>query len=142
MLVLVGCEESQTVCKAFRKLGHEAYSCDIQECSGGHPEWHFNMSVFDALNLKKWDLFICHPPCTRLTYAGEWQMKDPKKAQEREEAKEFFLKLWNVDIPMIALENPRGVMSKIIRETQEIQPYLFGDPARKRTQLWLKGLPP
>lgn len=142
MLILVGCEESQAICKAFRERGHEAYSCDIQECSGGHPEWHFKMSVFEALKLKKWDLFICHPPCTNLTYAGQWQMKDPKKVRARRKAIKFFWKCWTADVPMVCLENPRGIMTKWRRETQEIQPFQFGDPARKRTQLWLRGLPP
>jgi hypothetical protein len=117
LLVLVGCEESQTVCKAFRALGHEAYSCDLLPCSGGHPEWHLQMDVFEAIKLKKWDIGIFHPECTRLTvaankyYKPEYAERFPTINEDREKAVEFFIKLTEVDIPMTAIENPIGIMS-------------------------------
>jgi len=148
MNVLIACEESQTVCMAFRKLGHEAYSCDLQECSGGHPEWHLQMDVFEAIKLKKWDLMVAHPECTRLTvtankwYKPEYAERFPNIHTEREQAVEFFMKIANADIPRIAIENPVGIMStKYRKPDQIIQPWQFGDKAVKRTCLWLKGLP-
>jgi hypothetical protein len=163
MKVLVACEESQAVTKEFRRLGHEAYSCDIIECSGGHPEWHIQADVLPLLNGRcefetadgqthivdgKWDMIIGFPPCTYLSNAGACRLY-PKKGQldlERYkkgmEAKEFFLKIYNADCPRIALENP--VSSKVFEmppHTQEIQPYHFGHPCTKKTRLWLKGLP-
>ena len=146
MKVLIACEESQEVCKAFRELGIEAYSCDLKDCSGGHPEWHLKMDVFQAIQLKKWDLMIAHPPCTFLATSGNRWMNDkvhyPNRAKDREEAIEFFLKIANADIEHIAIENPIGVMSSVWKKpTQIIQPYLFGDRAQKTTCLWLKNLP-
>jgi hypothetical protein len=142
MRVLVACEESQEVCKAFRALGHEAYSCDLQECSGGHPEWHIQDDVLNHLT-EGWDMMIGFPACTYLTYAGErWFKTDQARQAKREAAIEFFKTLYNAPIDKIALENPRGVMSKWKRESQQIQPFYFGDPYRKRTLLWLKNLPP
>lgn len=157
MKVLIACEESQTVCKAFRELGHEAYSCDIQECSGGHPEWHIVADVLSVLNggwfttqagtrvyIERWDLMVAHPPCTYLSYAGNGAMKtDPTRRQKQLDALDFFIKLYNAPIPMKCLENPRGVISKEFkRESQVIEPFMFGDAARKRTLLWLVNLPP
>lgn len=147
MKVLIACEESQRVCIAFRELGHEAYSCDIEPCSGGHPEWHIQDDVLNHLN-KEWDLIIAHPPCTYLSNAGA-RFLYPKGELNQErykkglEAKEFFMKLYNADCPHIAVENP--VSSKIFQmpeHSQEIQPYMFGHPFKKKTRLWLKGLPP
>lgn len=142
MRVLVGCEESQAVCKAFRELGHEAYSCNIQPCSGGHPEWHIQDDIMKHIG-DGWDLLIAFPPCTYLTYTAErWFKTDPTRLAKREAAMEFFKMLYNAPIDKIAIENPRGVTSKWKRESQVIQPFFFGDPYRKRTLLWLKNLPP
>lgn len=147
MNVLVACEESQEVCKAFRALGHEAYSCDIIEPSGGHPEWHLQVNALELLKLP-WDLIIAHPPCTYLTNAGAVRMRVGGKIVEERyqkamEAKDFFMKFYNADCPRIAIENPTPM--KIVGlppYTQAIQPYEYGHPYSKRTCLWLKGLPP
>ena len=172
MNVLIACEESQTVCKAFRQLGFNTYSCDIVECSGEHPEWHFNVDIFDVIKRKggvtqsgnlvfvdKWDLMIAHPPCTFLSSSGaKWYYhpddKDlpikqrrphprfPHRKQDQDAAVDFFMALYNTNIPYIAIENPVGVMSTRFRKPDQIvQPYMFGDEARKTTCLWLKGLP-
>ena len=148
MKVLVACEESQEVCKAFRELGHEAYSCDIQECSGGHPEWHLKQDVIPLLN-QEWDLIIAHPPCTFLTVTGNrwfnverYGDKAIQRQKDREKAVEFFMQFVNAKCEKIAIENPIGYMSTAYKKpTQIIHPYMFGDPARKATCLWLKGLP-
>lgn len=146
MKVLVACEESQRVCIEFRKLGHEAYSCDIEPCSGGHPEWHLQQDVTELLKIK-WDLIIAHPPCTYLSNAGA-RFLYPKgelneeRLQKGLKAKEFFMKLWNADCPRIAVENP--IPSKVYglpKYNQTIQPFEFGHPYSKKTCLWLKGLP-
>lgn len=148
LLILVGCEESQAVTIELRKLGHEAYSCDLQECSGGHPEWHLQMDVFEAINLKKWDIGIFHPEYTRLTvtankwYKPEYADRFPTIHEDREKAVDFFMKLVNCGIPKIAIENPIGIMSTRYRKPDQIiQPYQFGDTERKSTCLWLFGLP-
>ena len=148
MKVLVACEESQVVCIAFRERGHEAYSCDIIPCSGGHPEWHLQMDVLEVINLKEWDLMIAHPECTRLTcaankyYKPEYRNRFPFILEERESAVHFFMLLANADIKHIAIENPIGIMSTRWRKPDQIiQPYYFGDTERKRTCLWLKNLP-
>lgn len=164
MKVLIACEESQTVCKAFREKGHEAYSCDILECSGGHPEWHILGDVLPYLNGKtnfktsdgkehkidtKWDIIIAHPPCTYLTVTGNRWLNVEKygeKAIERKklqlEAADFFMKFVEADCDKIAIENPVGFISTYYKKpTQIIQPYEYGHPAKKRTCLWLKGLP-
>ena len=147
MKVLIACEESQRVCTAFREKGHEAYSCDIEPCSGGHPEWHIQDDVLKHLD-KGWDLIIAHPPCTYLSNAGA-RFLYPKGVLNQErlkkglEAKEFFMKLYNANCPKICVENP--VSSKIFDmppHTQEIQPFEFGHPFKKKTRLWLKGLDP
>jgi hypothetical protein len=158
MRVLIACEESQRVCIAFRKKGHEAYSCDILPCSGGHPEWHIQGDVLEHLN-DGWDMMIAHPPCTYLTVTGNsWfynpndkhlpmserspHPKFPNRRNDQKEAIEFFKKLYNSDIPKIAVENPVGVMSTLFKKpSQIIQPYYFGDSFSKKTCLWLKGLP-
>ena len=162
MKVLVACEESQRVCMAFRKKGHEAYSCDIVPCSGGHPEWHIMQDVVPLLNGRcsfktmdgiehsidgKWDLIIAHPPCTYLTLAGnkwfkpEFADRFPYRQKQRKEAVDFFMDIANADCEKIAIENPVGVMSSQWRKPdQYIEPYMFGDPEKKKTGLWLKGL--
>lgn len=141
--VLIGCEESQTVCKAFRALGAEAYSCDLQDCSGGHPEWHLKMDVLEAIELKSWDLGIFHPPCTYLSRAaGRW-LYNPDRLKETEKAFELILKIWNSKIERIAIENPPGwLCTNWQRPTQKIHPYYFGEQEMKETCLWLKNLPP
>lgn len=147
MNILIGCEESGIVRDAFRKLGHDAWSCDILPCSG-NPEYHLQMDVFDAIKLKQWDLAIFHPPCTYLTITGNKWMKPefkerfPEREQQRKDAVKFFIDLYNSDIPRIAIENPVGVMSTEFRKPdQYVQPYYFGDPHSKKTGLWLKNLP-
>ena len=163
MKVLVACEESQAVCKAFREKGHEAYSCDLQECSGGHPEWHIQGDVLPLLNGRcafetsdgvkhsvdgKWDMIIAHPPCTYMSKAGaRWMFpKAGKVSQDRLalalEAKRFFLSCLSAECDRVAVENP--VPLKIIGlpiPSQKVQPYQFGHPFSKCTCLWLKGLP-
>lgn len=147
MRVLVGCEESQAVCKEFRKRGHEAYSCDIQECSGGLPEWHLQMDVFESIQMVKPDLLIAFPPCTFMSKAGaRWMHAGGKINLERLskalKAKHFFMMLLNAGVERIAIENPQPL--KIVAlppNTQTIQPYQFGDPYSKKTLLWLKNLP-
>lgn len=160
MKVLVACEESQTVCKAFKKLGHEAYSCDLQEPSGGHPEWHILGDALKAIeggeittmdgaahNVGQWDLLIAHPPCTFLCNSGSVRMRVngeivPERFARAMEAKAFFMKLYNANIPRVAVENPTPM--KIVGlppYSQAIQPYEFGHPYSKRTCFWLKGLP-
>lgn len=151
--ILVGCEESQAVTIELRKLGHEAFSCDLQECSGGKPEWHLHMDIFDAIKLKEWDMLICFPDCTYLTISANKWYKDqpPRKSgtlvgQERRDARveaiEFFMKLYNCGIPKIAIENPIGVMSSEFRKPDQVlQPWMFGHGETKATCLWLKGLP-
>ena len=164
MRVLIACEESQAVCNAFRKLGHEAYSCDIQECSGGRPEWHIMGDVLPLINgscefntmdgIKhtiegRWDLLIAHPPCTYLTVAAnklynveKYGEKAKKRLAAREKAIDFFMQFVNANCEKIAIENPIGVISTRFRKPDcIIQPYQFGHKVRKTTCLWLKGLP-
>ena len=144
--ILIACEESQIVCKAFREKGFEAFSCDILECSGGHPEWHIKGDILKQLD-KGWDLMIAHPPCTYLSRGGcRWLFPKGKLNKERYKeglkAKRFFIKLLNSNIPKIVIENP--VPHKVFdmpKETQKIQPYEFGHPHQKATLLWIKGLP-
>ena len=147
--ILIACEESQAVTKEFRKLGFEAYSCDLLPCSGGYPEWHFKEDVFEVIKRdSKFDLMIAHPPCTFLAVSGaRWLYnKDGSPNQERinnqNESLEFVQKLMNVDIQYIAIENPISVISSKIRKPDQIiQPWQFGDKAQKSTCLWLKNLP-
>ncbi|WP_194420843.1 hypothetical protein [Aestuariibaculum marinum] len=173
MKILVACEESQAITKELRKLGHDAYSCDILKCSGGHPEWHFNMDVFKVIENKggilqngevvqleqNWEMMIAHPPCTYLAVSGaRWyyhpEDKDmpvekrrphprfPDRAKDREEAVEFFIKLYEAPIDKIAIENPVGIISTRYRKPdQTVHPWMFGDEASKSTCLWLKNLP-
>ena len=149
MKVLVACEESQTVCKAFREMGFEAYSCDIQECSGGHPEWHIQGDALAEAYSGKYDLMIAHPPCTYLSKAGaRWMYPTAGNLSEERfalamEARDFFMKLLNAPIPFIAVENPTPLkVCGLPKHSQVVQPYEYGHPYSKRTLLWLKGLPP
>jgi hypothetical protein len=171
--ILVACEESQAVTKELRLLGHNAYSCDLLPCSGGHPEWHFNMDVFEVIENKggslqngkkvkiknNWDIMIAHPPCTYLAVSGaQWYYhpddkhlpvlnrrphpKYPNRAKDREEAVAFFIALADAPIDKIVIENPVGIISSRFRKPdQVVQPFMFGDEARKTTCLWLKNLP-
>ena len=146
MKILVACEESQRVCIELRKLGHEAYSCDILPCSGGHPEWHLQQDVTPLLK-EKWDMIIGFPPCTYLSNAGARHLyKGGKLNEDRYKkgllAKELFMAIYNADCPKIAIENPTpSKIFELPEKTQVIQPWQFGHPYSKRTQLWLKGLP-
>lgn len=142
MKVLVACEESQTVTKAFRKRGFEAYSCDIQDCSGGHPEWHIKGDAIEQLD-KGWDLIIAHPPCTHLAVSGaRWFKEGVKPLYLQDEAAEFFMKFVNATAALIAVENPICIMSSRYRKPDQIiNPFQFGHPEQKKTCLWLKGLP-
>ena len=143
MRVLVACEESQAVCIAFRERGHEAYSCDLIDCSGGRPEWHLRMDVFEAIAFGGWDLMIAFPPCTYIANAGQrHKVKDPTRENKTKLAIDFARRLYDSNIPKVSIENPVGVMSTRWRKPdQAIQPFYFGDPVRKYTCLWLKNLP-
>lgn len=137
----MACEESQAVTIELRRLGHEAYSCDIQECSGGHPEWHLQQDVVPLLS-KKWDMIIAFPPCTDLAVSGARHFAKKRADGRQQKSIEFFMRFVNVDCPKVAIENPIGIMSSHYRKPDQIiQPYQFGDHARKSTCLWLKGLP-
>lgn len=163
MRVLVACEESQRVCIEFRKLGHEAYSCDIEPCSGGHEEWHIQNDVLPLLNGNcefktadgithsvdgKWDMIIAFPPCTYLTVAGNrwfnverYGNRAIQRYEDRKQAIKFFMQFVNADCEKIAIENPVGVMSTEYRKPDcVIQPWMFGHNASKGTCLWLKNL--
>ena len=148
MKILIACEESQEVCKAFRKLGFEAYSCDMQECSGGKPEWHIVGDAVVEAYSGKYDLMIAHPPCTYISRAGaRWMYPTAGNlSQERfnkaMEAKDLFMKLLNAPIPYIAVENPTPLkVVELPKQSQSVQPYEYGHPYSKRTLLWLKNLP-
>lgn len=180
MKILVACEESQRVTIALRERGHEAYSCDIIECSGGHPEWHIMQDVLPLLNGNctfmtqdvydnmesitpnhwirgKWDMIIAFPPCTHLAVSGARHFEGKRKDGRQREGIEFFMQFLNADCDKIAVENPVGIISGDyipkwfpdlaekyglpIKPSQVIQPYYFGDPHKKTTCLWLKGLP-
>lgn len=163
MKILVACEESQAVTIELRRLGHEAYSCDIIPCSGGHPEWHIMQDVLPLLNGNcefdttdgahhqidgKWDMIIAFPPCTYLTKAGACRLYphkgeiDPIRYQKGLDGKAFFMQFYNADCRKIAIENPVSLkIFQLPKFTQEIEPYQFGHPYSKRTRLWLKGLP-
>lgn len=165
MKILIACEESQMVCKEFRARGHEAYSCDIQECSGGHPEWHIKQDVIPLLDGNcnfstmvgqnvtidgRWDLIIAHPPCTFLTCTGnswfdtaKYGKKAEKRWHDRVESAVFFMRFVAADCDKIAVENPVGIMNTVYRKPDCIvHPYYFGDDAKKKTCFWLKGLEP
>lgn len=161
MKVIIACEESQRACTAFRERGHEAYSCDIQEPSGGFPEWHILGDALEVVkggrvvtmdgaahDVGKWDIIIAHPPCTYLSAAGAvrlynsaHEIKDYARLQKGIEATIFFRTFLNADCKHIAVENPVPLsIFNLPKYTQIIQPYYFGDPWKKRTCLWLRGL--
>ena len=149
MKVLIACEESQTVTKEFRRIGIEAYSCDIQECSGGHPEWHIKGDAIAEAYSGKYDMMIAHPPCTFMSKAGaRWMFPtagnlSEERFEKSQEAKDFFMKMLNAPIKYIAVENPTPL--KVVglpMHTQAVQPYEYGHPYSKRTLLWLKNLKP
>ena len=166
MKVLIACEESQAVCKAFRERGHEAYSCDIIECSGGHPEWHIKQDVLPLLNGAKhkdkdvlwlfetedgtvhelpykWDMIIAFPPCTHLAVSGaRWFTQGYKPIELQYDARDFFMRFANADCEKIAIENPIGRMSTYWRKPDQIiNPWQFGHTTNKKTCLWLKNIP-
>tara|TARA_R110000787_G_C13443392_1_gene446678 strand:- start:3967 stop:4602 length:636 start_codon:yes stop_codon:yes gene_type:complete len=157
MKVLIACEESQAVTIQFRKMGHEAFSCDIQECSGGHPEWHYQDDLFTVFESEHWDMVIAFPPCTHLSTSGAKHFEGKRLDGRQRESIEFFCKVLNLDCDKLVVENPVNIISgKYIQEhfpdlceeynlpvkpTQRIQPYEHGDQAQKTTCLWIKGLP-
>ena len=158
MKILVACEESQAVTVELRKLGHDAYSCDIQECSGGHPEWHIKSDVLQLLDgfcsfktmdgtmhtiNQKWDMILAFPPCTHLCNTGQrWFTEGKKDRKLQYDAIDFFMSIVNADCDKIAIENPVGIMSTRYRKPdQVINPFEFGHTECKKTCLWLKGLP-
>lgn len=160
MKILVACEESQAVTIELRKLGHEAYSCDIIPCSGGHPEWHIQHDVLPLLNghclfvttdetlhadllHDEWDMIIAFPPCTHLAASGARWFEQKRKDGRQQQGIDFFKQFTSLNCPKVAIENPVGIMSTYYRSPDQIiSPYEFGDPYEKRTCLWLKGLPP
>lgn len=141
MRILIACEESQEVCKAFRAKGHEAYSCDIQPCSGGHPEWHIQDDVLHQAH-KWWDMIIAFPPCTHLAVSGARHFEQKKKDGRQQEAIDFFMAIISLPCDKIVVENPIGIMSSVYRKPDQIiQPYEYGHEVTKSTCLWIKGLP-
>ena len=164
MNCLVACEESQAITKQLRRLGHDAFSCDLQNCSGGCPEWHIVGDCLPLLNGyvnftvengdsycigSKWDLIIAHPPCTYLSFAGNKYLNVEKygdkaidRMKKRESAAEFFMKVWAADCEHLVIENPVGYMNSVFRKPDQIiNPFQFGDCDRKRTCLWVRGVP-
>lgn len=158
MKVLAACEESQAVATAFRRLGHEAYSCDVEPCSGGHPEWHIQQDVLPLLDGRcrfctadgrqhavdgEWDMILAFPPCTHLAVSGARYFKEKRRDGRQQRGIDFFLRFVRADCGRVAIENPVGIMSTVYRRPDQIiQPYEYGHAERKRTCLWLKGLPP
>ena len=160
MNVLVACEESQRVCAAFREKGHNAFSCDILPCSGGHPEWHTQGDVLPLLknpdvdgwyfctmdnvthHIEKWDLIIAFPPCTHLAVSGARYFEQKRKDGRQQQGIDFFMEFTKADCEKIAIENPIGIMSTHYRKPDQIiQPWMFGHGETKATCLWLKNLP-
>lgn len=157
MRVLIACEESQAVCKEMRARGHEAYSADLQECSGGHPEWHIKGDVLPVINGHcefiteggvqvsipgRWDLLIAHPPCTDLAVSGARWFPEKQKDFRQQKSCVFFMEMMLADAERVAVEHPIGIMSSCYRPPDQIiQPYQYGHPARKATCLWLRNLP-
>lgn len=141
MRILIACEESQAVTIEFRRLGFEAFSCDIESCSGGHPEWHLQQDVIPLLS-DKWDLMIAFPPCTHLAVSGARWFEEKRKDGRQQQGIDFFMKFANHNCKKIAIENPIGIMStKWRKPNQIIQPWQFGHGETKATCLWLKNLP-
>lgn len=148
MRVLVACEESQSVCTAFRAKGHEAYSCDLKPCSGGHPEWHIRDDAIAVLNGGGWDLCVAHPPCTYLSKAGATSLfhdgdVDDERYRLLTDARAFFMAFWRSGVPRLCIENPTPLKAAALpAPSQTIQPHMFGHPFTKKTLLWLRNLPP
>ena len=156
MLVLCACEESQACCMAFRARGHEAYSCDLEPCSGKHPEWHIQGDCLPLMEggrfqtmdgtehaVDAWDLILAFPPCTHLAVSGAKWFAEKRADGRQQAAIDFFLVFTRLSCPKIAIENPVGIMSTYYRKPDQIiQPWQFGHPEQKKTCLWLKGLPP
>ena len=141
MEMLVACEESQAVTIAFRDIGIEAFSCDIEPCSGGHPEWHIQCDVVKLLN-DQWDMIIAFPPCTHLAVSGARWFKQKRADGRQQSGIDFFMQFANAECDRIAIENPIGIMSTVWRKPDQIiQPWQFGHGETKATCLWLKGLP-
>lgn len=137
----MACEESQAVTKELRRLGHEAFSCDIDPCSGGHPEWHLQEDVTPLLK-QRWDMIISFPPCTHLAVSGAAWFEQKRKDGRQQAAIDFFMLFVNAECERIAIENPVGIMSTIYKKpSQIVQPYEYGHMEQKKTCLWLKGLP-
>ena len=157
MNVLIACEESQRVCIAFRERGHNAFSCDVEPCSGGHPEWHIMQDVLPLLNGRcsfktmdgiehsidgKWDLIVSFPPCTHLSVSGARYFEQKRKDGRQQQGIDFFMEFVNANCEKIAIENPIGIMSTHYRKPDQIvQPWMFGHGETKATCLWLKNLP-
>ena len=143
MKILVACEESQAVTKELRLLNHEAYSCDLEPCSGGHPEWHLQFDLNFVLEVyKHWDMIIAFPPCTHLASSGARWFKEKKTDGRQKEAIDFFMSIVDAPCEKIAIENPIGIMSTVYRKPDQIiQPWQFGHGETKATCLWLKNLP-
>lgn len=141
MLILVACEESQAVTIELRKLGHEAVSCDLLPCSGGHPEWHLQGDVLPLLKLN-WDMVIAFPPCTHLASSGARWFKEKQADGRQQEGIDFFMQFTDIPAPRVAIENPVGIMSSKWRKPDQIiHPYQYGDSFQKQTCIWRKGLP-
>ena len=143
MRVLCACEESQAVTSELRRLGHEAYSCDLLPTSGAHPEWHVRVDAVEVAKLA-WDMVIAFPPCTHLACSGARWFGEKRRDGRQQQAIGLFLALATLDhVPRLAVENPVGIMSRLYRRPdQVIQPWQFGHPETKATCLWLRGLPP
>lgn len=157
--ILIGCEESQAICIEFRKLGFMAFSCDLKPCSGGHPEWHLQMDVFEAIKIRQWDYAMFHPECTYVAGSSvQWlshpedkhlpfndRREHPLYIGRRDKMKgsiEFVKALYNCNIKYVDIENPVGILSSQWQKpNQIIQPYHFGDEATKTTCIWSKNLP-
>lgn len=160
MKILVACEESQAVTVELRKLGHEAYSCDLIPCSGGHPEWHImddalkhlggnpdnifsTMDGLDHIAPPRWNMIIAFPPCTDLAVSGARHFAQKRADGRQQRSIEFFMKFVNAPCDRVAIENPVGIMSTNYRKPDQIiNPWQFGHPETKKTCLWLKNLPP
>jgi len=141
MKVLIACEESQAVTIEMRKLGVEAYSCDIEPCSGGHPEWHIQGDVIPLLNWE-WSLIIAFPPCTHLCVSGAKHFEQKRRDGRQQQGINFFMKFVDCKCEKVAIENPIGIMSTIWRKPDQIiQPWQFGHGETKATCVWVKGLP-
>lgn len=141
MKILIACEESQAVCKEMRNRGHDAYSCDIQDCSGGHPEWHLKRHLEEIIS-NDWDMIIAFPPCTHLAVSGAAHFDKKRENGQQQYAIHFFMMIANAHCQKICIENPIGIMSTEYRKPDQIiHPYYFGDPVPKSTCLWLKNLP-